>query len=98
MTSDTKQVVDWRAWLKNNSAYARTSKSEHGLGLVGIDMNLPATILVGRRGEKEFPLRFNEYRMQAKSDQNIEIHTYDWLVEQAENRVEMLQKSRNPKK
>lgn len=90
VTQAIQQVVDWRAWLESNLDYARRPKSENGLGLVGITPDLSATILMGIR-DKEFPSNFNAFRRQIKSRQNIEIHTYDWLVEQAEIRVQALQ-------
>lgn len=86
VTQAIQQVVEWRAWLQNNLAYARSPKYENGLDLVGITPDLPAIILMGRR-DKEFPSNFNAFRRQIKSRQNIEIHTYDWLVEQAEMRI-----------
>ena len=95
VTQAVQQVVEWRAWLESNVAYARSPKSEDGLGLVGITPDLPATILMGRRGKK-FPPGFNAFRRQVKSRQNIEIHTYDWLVDQAEMRVRALDQSRKP--
>lgn len=95
VTQAVQQVVEWRAWLESNVAYARSPKSENGLGLVGITPDLPATILIGRR-DKEFPPSFNAFRRQANSRQNIEIHTYDWLADQAEMRVRALEQSRKP--
>jgi hypothetical protein len=95
VTHAIQQVVEWRDWLESNLAYARNPKSEQGLGLVGITSDLPATILMGRR-YNGFPSNFNSYRRQIKSRQNIEIHTYDWLAEQAELRVQALQKSGKP--
>jgi hypothetical protein len=89
-----QQVVDWRAWLQSNLAYARSPKSDRGLGLVGITNDLPATILIGRR-TAEIPARFNDYRRQIKAKLSIEIHTYDWLVEQSESRVHLLDKSKD---
>ena len=91
LTTAVQQVMEWRDWLASNVMYARSPKSENGLGLVGIDADLPATILIGTR-KKQFPSSFNAYRKQMKRKLNIEIHTYDWLVEQAQNRVQSLQK------
>lgn len=92
VTHAIHQVMEWRAWLESNLAYARSSESEQGLGLVGITSNLPTTILMGRRNE-EFPDKFNVYRKHTKDRDNIEIHTYDWLVEQAEIHVQAIQGS-----
>ena len=91
LTHAVQQIVEWREWLSINKAYARNPDSESGLGLIGIDENLPATILIGRR-KREFPSSFNAYRRQMKHRQNIEIHTYDWLVERAADRVQTLHK------
>lgn len=86
LTHAIQQIFDWRNWLLTNSAYARIPTSENGLGLIGIDANLTATILMGRRKE-DTPPRFNAYRRQMKQENNIVIHTYDWLVEQATYRA-----------
>jgi len=95
VTQAIQQVMEWRTWLESNLPYARNPKPEDGLGLVGITSDLPATILMGRR-DKEFPSNFNAFRRQTKSRQDIEIHTYDWLVEQAKIRIRALQKSGKP--
>ncbi len=89
LTHATQQIVDWRTWIQSNIAYARIPRAEKGLGLIGITNDLPATILIGRR-TAEMPERFNDYRKQIKTNLNIEIHTYDWLVEQAEIRIQQL--------
>lgn len=82
LTHAIHQIMDWRTWLQSNLGYARTPKSSKGLGLIGITPELPAAVLIGRR--IDFPERFNDYRRQVKDRQNIEVHTYDWLVEQVE--------------
>lgn len=89
LTQSIQQIVGWRDWLSSNLAYARNPKSENGLGLVGIDAFLPASILMGRR--EGFSSKFNAYRKQIKQQLNIEIHTYDWLLEQCEHRIRMLE-------
>lgn len=92
LTHAIQQVVEWREWLKNNIAHAGNPTSEGGLGLVGIDGNLPAIILMGRR--QEFPVGFNAFRRQTKSERKIEIHTFDWLIDQARSRAEMIKRDR----
>lgn len=89
LTQSIQQILEWRDWLATNLAYARNPKSENGLGLVGIDAHLPASILMGRR--RDFPSKFNAYRKHIKNSLNIEIHTYDWLLEQCESRVRILE-------
>lgn len=89
LTHAIQQIVDWRTWIQSNIAYARMPRADKGLGLIGITNDLPATILIGRR-TAEIPERFNDYRRQIKTDLNIEIHTYDWLVEQSEMKIQRL--------
>lgn len=84
-----QQIIDWREWLTQNVAYARRPVSESGLGLLGIDGNVPATILMGRRRD-EMPARFNAFRRQMKQPQDIEIHTYDWLLDRLEGKARAL--------
>ena len=79
LTHAIQQVVDWREWLTNNIDQARRSQPESGLGLVGIDGTLSATILMGRR--EEYPEKFNAFRRQYQATSNISIHSYDWLVD-----------------
>ena len=75
------QVRDWRAWLLNNVDYARRPREQHGLGLLGIDSRVPGLILIGRR--QDYPQRFNEYRRQMNHQEQVLIHSYDWLLEVA---------------
>jgi len=89
LTHAIQQIVEWRDWLASNISYARSPKSDNGLGLVGINGDLPATIIIGRR-EDEIPSSFNAFRTQIRQRQNMVIHSYDWLVEQAEYRVNLL--------
>ena len=76
------QIHDWRSWLRNNLDYARRSKSDRGLGLVGIDDRVAGLILIGRRlpNGREFPIEFNEFRMNLLDRDRIAIHSYDWLA------------------
>ena len=85
LTHSIQQIVDWREWLKNNIAHARAPEAEGGCGLVGIDGELPATILIGRRSE--YPASFNAFRRQTEQKSRIAIHSYDWLVDRAQERV-----------
>jgi len=91
LTHAIRQVQDWRAWLARNQNYAARSKAEGGLGLTDIVSTLPGFILLGRR-EKVDPLT-NELRRQMVHNLNINIHSYDFLLDSAKGRVESL--SRN---
>lgn len=73
------QILEWRIWLGDNIAYARNPRRANGLGLYDIREKTRAIVVVGNRlnlNEKNQAVRQN-YRQ----DSNIEIHTYDWLVE-----------------
>ncbi len=73
------QIRDWRNWLMSNRDYARRSKEEGGLGLVGIDAKASGLVIIGRR--KNFTPRYNEFRRTMIDRERIVIHSYDWLVE-----------------
>lgn len=77
------QIRDWRDWLKNNLSYARNPLAQHGLGLLGIDPNLSGLILIGRR--QEFPEPYKTFCLEQKEKNRVLIHSYDWLVQQAQS-------------
>jgi len=74
------QIVTWRNWLSSNIAYARQPKAQDGLGLYDIREKSNAIVLVGRRSQ--MPQTTDAQRLEYRQSSNIEIHTYDWLVEQ----------------
>jgi hypothetical protein len=87
-----RQIQDWRSWLMVNQNYAARPKSNSGLGLTDIPSNIPGLILIGRRSpdlEKN-----NERRRQMSRDLNIQIHTYDFLIESLKGRVESISRRR----
>lgn len=75
------QIRDWRTWLMNNTDYARRSKEQGGLGLVGIDPRASGLIIIGRR--KNYSCRYNEFRRTMIDRERIVIHSYDWLLDVA---------------
>lgn len=77
------QIRDWREWLTNNLDYARRPKDQHGLGLIGIDLNASGLIIIGRR--REYTHRYNEFRRQTSREARIVIHSYDWLLDVAQS-------------
>lgn len=81
----SRQITDWRMWLTANRDYAIRPKDEGGLGLTDIDGQVPAWIIIGRRGEEDEQNR--RRRVQMGTQSNIEIHTYDWLLDSAQTRV-----------
>lgn len=74
------QIHDWRDWLRNNIDYAQRSKNKGGLGLIDIDSEIPAVIIMGRRGDYR---RDNKaHRRRIATENRIVAHHYDWLVGQ----------------
>ena len=89
LTHALGQIRDWRRWLKNNLDYARRSREQDGLGLIGIDPNVTGLIIIGRRNN--YHERYNEFRREMIDDSRIVIHSYDWLIDLAySNRSGML--------
>ena len=86
LTQAVQQVIDWREWLKHNIDYAQRPRSNSGRGLVGIDGDLEAVVVVGRRGD--YPPRFNAFRRQTDNERRITIRSYDGLIEAAASRSE----------
>jgi hypothetical protein len=72
------QINDWREYLQLNLGTARRPRSEKGLGLPGILPASPGLVVVGRSAAvtTENDLR----RESTQTQQNIAIHTYDWLL------------------
>lgn len=75
----SEQILDWRNWLSENIAYARRSVRENGLGLYDITPKPLAYVFVGRRNR--MPRDRKESKRNALREQQIEVHSYDWLVE-----------------
>ncbi len=80
-----KQIQDWRAWLQRNQNYAARDKKDNGLGLTDITSNLKGVIFIGRR--EEISESTNELRRQMAHDSNVEIHSFDFLLEAADSRL-----------
>jgi hypothetical protein len=86
-----RQIRDWRSWLSHNQNYASKSIIEHGLGLTDITADIPGLIIIGRRSENL--LKNNLRRRQMMIESNIEIRTYDYLVDTLQGRVNALNQS-----
>jgi len=78
-----KQIRDCRDWLKNNLDEARRLQQDKGLSLIGIEPELECLILIGRR--RDLDERVLDARRRMNKEINGEIHTYDWLIEQAKD-------------
>jgi hypothetical protein len=86
-----RQITDWRAWLKSNQAYASRPRTENGLALTDIDSNIKGLILIGRRSNID--PETNQRRRQLVQNLNIEIHSYDFLLQSLDGRLKALKKS-----
>ncbi len=73
------QIKEWREWLQNNLDMARRSKREDGQGLVDIRPQSEGLVLVGRR--TLLPENSSAVRNRIIEENQIRIHTYDWLLE-----------------
>ena len=82
------QLKEWREWLQDNLGMARRSKREHGLGLVDIRPQSDGLVLVGRRNN----LHPNTHivRHPIRENDRIQVHTYDWLIEQLNGLLEFI--------
>jgi hypothetical protein len=69
-----KQIRDWRTWLTDNVAYARSE-----LGLKDINANCPSYVVIGRRCSLD-PKQIKTYA--ALSSDGITVMSYDRLLEQ----------------
>lgn len=80
-----QQVRDWRTWLQRNRDFAIRPVSEDGLGLGDIQ-GIWGWVIVGRRSQ--VTPRFNQLRQQVADESNIEIKTYDRLLEWFKQRAD----------
>ncbi|MFX1736897.1 DUF4263 domain-containing protein [Paraburkholderia sp. A1RI_3L] len=87
-----RQIRDWRIWLSLNQNYAARLRSEAGLGLTDIDAEVPGLILMGRRATEMADTR--RMRRQISREANIEIHTFDFLIDALTGRIDSLEKAR----
>jgi len=79
------QIQNWRAWLESNISYARTSQADSGLGFLDIAAKPPGLIIIGRQNQMAGT---NEARRKQSYDQNnIEIRTYDGILQDIEARL-----------
>ena len=80
-----RQIIDWRTWLSLNRRFAEDEFPLRGLGLKGISPNASGLIIIGRRNTLDSA--DNERRVALMHAHNIEIRTFDWLVEVADARL-----------
>ncbi len=73
------QIQEWREWLLRNIGYATNKISQNGLGLIDIRPKSKAIVIVGRRTYMRETKEIA--RNQSRDNNDIHIHTYDWLIE-----------------
>jgi hypothetical protein len=93
LTHSIRQLQDWRIWLNSNLDYARRRRSEHGLGLPDIDAEAEGLIIIGK--DASLPAETRERRRRMASENNTQIRTYDWVVRNAQSRVDALTRLRS---
>lgn len=80
------QIATWRHYIAQNPDQARNSRKDGGLGLIDIEAGTPGLILISRRAI----VAGNEHwRRRLLESSAIQMHTYDWLLEQLEDRAVM---------
>lgn len=82
-----RQIQDWRTWVQSNIDYASRPRDKNGLGLIDITPRLKGIILIGRRSIDSAPT--TQLRRQMSQDLNIELHTYDYLLDQMKSVKEL---------
>jgi hypothetical protein len=80
------QILDWRSWIAANRDYAQRRRAQNGLGLFDIDHTARGLVLMGGRTMSWIGDR--EQIRQLKSNLQIDIHSYDWLIREAQQRIE----------
>ena len=83
-----RQIEDWRIWLGRNRDYATRPRDQSGLGLIDIDANVPGWIIIGRRSSMSAMTA--DRRRERSQKLGIRIHSYDWLLDRAEARIQEL--------
>lgn len=85
-----KQIKDWRLWLQQNIDLAQKPKSQDGLGLFDINNYSDGIVVVGQRNnyrELKGYTQYNRIRQDEYSRQNINIYSYDTLIEKMYNYI-----------
>ena len=74
------QITAWRKWVAENLSHARARRAEGGLGLFDVESHAPGFVIVGRR-DRMPNHRDDSIRLEQRSRNATEIHSYDWLLE-----------------
>ena len=82
-----QQVRDWRQWVTHNLGYAQRDKSCNGLGLIDIETRFWGYVVIGRR--QHFSTSFDSLRRQISRDEQIQIRSWDGIVEWGRKRAKI---------
>jgi hypothetical protein len=83
------QINDWREWLSQNRDYAARPPEREGLGLIGINPELDGLVVVDRGSGID--ARITRRRRRLAHTHRVVIETYDWLLSQARERLQVRQ-------
>ena len=93
LDTGTRQVGDWREWIAANRDYAQRPRTAGGLGLPEIDHSARGLVIIGRRSSVTDDDR---RRLKAVTfNERINVHSYDWLVDEAAKRIQYAGMTRN---
>ncbi|WP_128644982.1 Shedu anti-phage system protein SduA domain-containing protein [Rhodococcus sp. BS-15] len=87
------QIEEWRLYIKENLDACRKPRAEMGQGLADIDDQVRGWVIIGRRDPADE--KFKRQRRQLATRHNVEIRTYDWLIDRARERVDELARARS---
>jgi antiviral defense system Shedu protein SduA len=83
------QINDWREWLSQNRDYADKPPGREGLGLINISPDLDGLVVMGRGSDLD--ARTTRRRRRLAYTHRVVIETYDWLLSQARERLQIRQ-------
>jgi hypothetical protein len=85
------QIQDWRSWITKNIDLVQRPKSRYGLGFHDLDGFASGIVVAGRRelyGSSESADRYNEARNACRTQNAIEVMSYETLIEKMRFAVE----------
>lgn len=80
------QIATWRNYIAQNRDMARKPVNEGGLGLIDIEAGAPGLILISRRTAVAGDEHWRRRELEGNA---VQMHTYDWLIAEVENRANM---------
>lgn len=87
-----RQVNDWRDWLSRNLDYATRPRHRSGHNLIDIHSELEGMVIIGRDADLDRRVTAPR-RQRLERNHRVKIETYDWLLAQASERAEALERA-----